>query len=138
MTQQVEAKYVNEWILLNYPDRLYWKRVHLGPLPKKDLARLYKVTQRWIDAVIKDHDKVLLVEAKLVPRPDAVGQLLLYNDLFSQTEMFKELWDWPRQMVLLTTREDRHVRALCEEHNIKYEVYAPPWVLEYLAKRYRR
>lgn len=138
MAQQYEAKYVNEWLLLNYPNKPYWKRVHLGPLPKKTLARMYLVTQRWADAVIKNGDSIVLVEAKLRPTAAAVGQLLLYKDLFRQTDMFREFWGFPLKLVFLTTREDKDIKAQCDAHDIDYVVYRPKWVIDYLVKRFGR
>jgi len=128
VVQQREAKLVNEWLMTFHPNALQWRRVRLGPLPKKELASLYKVTLRWVDAIFKEGDKIYLVEAKLKPTPSAIGQLKLYKELFYQTPEFSEFHNLPVEMILLTTREDPHVKNLCIQEGINYVVYKPSWL----------
>lgn len=125
--QQSEAKLVNEWLLLNFPNSLQWKRVRLGPLPDKKLAKLYSVTLRWADAIAYKDGVVYLIEAKLKPTASALGQLLDYKVLFPDTPEFEDLKDKQIKLIFLTTRLDESLKRLYEEHNIKYEVYNPPW-----------
>lgn len=129
MGRQREAKFVTEWLMTQHPTALQWRRVRLGPLPKKDLASIYKVTLRWVDAIFVEGGKVHLVEAKLKPTPSAVGQLKLYKELFYQTPEFSEFHSYPVELILLTTRDDPDVRRLCELEGIKYIVYQPKWIL---------
>jgi hypothetical protein len=135
MAQQMEAKYVNEWLQLNYPDKLTWKRVRLGVLPTNELSRMYMVTSRWVDAVVLDDGKVILVEAKLRPQPGAISQLQLYDNEFPRTAMFKDLWNKQRELVFLTTREVSGIKELADAAGIRYAVYRPDWVIDYLSKR---
>jgi len=129
---------VNEWLMLKHPYALQWRRVRLGPLPKVEMARAFKVALRWIDAIVYEDGVVYLIEAKIKPKADAVGQLLMYKDLFYQTPEFSNLWDKPVKMVLLTTMDDPNVRKLCTNYNIEYEIFCPAWVKEYLKSLYQR
>jgi len=115
--------------MTQHPTALQWRRVRLGPLPKKELATMYKVTLRWVDAIFVEGGKVHLVEAKLKPTPSAIGQLKLYKELFYQTPEFSEFHSYPVELILLTTRDDPDVRRLCELEGIKYIVYQPKWIL---------
>lgn len=127
----VENRLLYEWCIKNYPKALQWRRVRVGPIPKSPEEKLYGVLRRWVDAVIFTGKKVILVEAKIRPHPDAIGQLLLYNELFPKTPEFSQLKDYPRELVFLTTKEDNAVRNLCRQHNIKFVVYRPKWIEEY-------
>jgi hypothetical protein len=128
MVQQGEAKLMNEWLALYHPNALQWRRVRLGPLPLVDQQNLYKVTNRWVDAVFFEHNTVFLVEAKLKPNAGAIGQLELYSRLIRETPEFSDYRDKKIKMILLTTFDDKPVKDLCIDKNIDYIVYSPEWL----------
>ncbi len=135
MTQQLEAKFVNQWLLMNHPDSLQWRRVRLGPLPTVDLSRMFMVTQNWIDAIVKKESEVLLIEAKLRNESAGIGQLLLYDSLFRQTPEFTELHEYPRKLILLCYRNIPAVREAVKQYDIEYVVFQPQWLIDALEKR---
>jgi len=130
MAQQKEARLVNEWLMLNHPNALQWRRVRLGPLPNKELARMYMVTLRWADAIYVEDGTVFIVEAKMRPDLGAISQLKAYKDLFYQTPEFTEFRNRPVELILLTTRRDPVLFDMCKREGIHYEVYAPAWLFQ--------
>jgi len=136
MVQQREARFINEWLNLNYPEDLWIRRAKVGPFPTKDMDRLYMTAMRWIDGVVIRADEVLLVEAKLRPSMNAIYQLRDYRKLFGETLRFKRYWHLPRRAIFLTTYEDPRIVAEAKRHNIEYVVFAPVWVKRYLLDRY--
>ncbi len=127
-----ESRLVAEWLERTHPNALQWKRVRLGPIaPGKD-PKYYGILRRYCDIIVKVGTSIMLIEAKMRPNPTAVGQLLLYRDLFPQTPEFTEYHELPIHLVFLTTVEDPVVKAMCGELDISYAVYGPPWAMEYL------
>lgn len=138
MTQQVEKRLVNEWLWEKHRNDAQWKRVRLGPLPNVKYARMYKVLLHWADALVFDGNQLILIEAKIRPDPKAIGQLEFYKQQLEKTPEFSQYMKYPIKLVLLTTLEDRNVRAFAAERDIDYEIYSPPWVKAYWAARVAR
>lgn len=120
-----ESELVNKFLWEKYRTNLQWRRVRLGVLPSKELSRMYMVTLRWADAIVIHEGNVLIIEAKLSPRADAVGQLLLYEKLFKNTPEFKQYWNNPIKKVFLCPKLDTQLAELCSEKEIEYVVYDP-------------
>ena len=137
MSQQREARLVNEWLWLNYNTKPQWHRVRLGPAFDKETARMYKVLLRWADAVVLNDNEILIIEAKMTPEPGAISQLEFYAQEFKHTPEFSDYWDFPQRLIFLTTREDEALHALASEKNIEYVVFRPDWVNAYDIIRYR-
>jgi len=135
MAQQKEARLVNEWMAIEHPNDLQWKRVRLGPLPDKQLARMYMITLRWADAIFIKDNTVNIVEAKLKPELGAISQLEAYRDLFPQTPEFTAYKTSPIHLIYLCTRKDPVVERMCEERGIEYVIYAPKWLFELPQRR---
>lgn len=129
MVQQGEAKLVNEWLRVNHPKALQWKRVRLGPLPKKEFSQLFKVAQRWADAIYFEDDVIHIVEAKMRPTATAIGQLELYRQLFPDTPEFSQFRGKDIKLIFITTAEDVPIKRLAEEKGIEYVVFAPEFIV---------
>ena len=140
--EPVESRLVAEWAAATYPDA--WKAVRFrlgaGPATLDDAgvdpdiwAATVGLLRRWADMVIGLEDRVLLVEAKMVSQPVAVGELLLYRELLPHTPELLGLRELPIEMVLLCAREDPAVSALARSHGIRVVVFDRPWVGPYLA-----
>jgi len=110
-----------------HPYALQWRRVRLGPLPKKELASMYKVTLRWVDAIFIEHDTVYLVEAKLRNDMGAISQLKEYKRLFPQTPEFSAFKNYPVRCILLIPYPWPDLVKAAEEENIEVVVYKPKW-----------
>lgn len=118
-----ESDMLNAWLWDKHREDLQWRRVRLGPIPSKAMAREYMTLLRWADAVIVNDGIVYIVEAKLRPSPGAIGQLELYNKLFPNTLEFTQYKNYPTKMLLLASMPDLAVAELASEKEIIFEIY---------------
>ena len=118
-----ESELVNKWLWEFHPSSLQWRRVRLGIVPDKELAREYMVILRWADAVFIEGGVVYIVEAKLRPNAGAIGQLEHYKMLFGGTPEFSQYWNYPIELILLTNYMDLEIVELCSQKGIKYEFW---------------
>jgi len=117
-----ESDLLNAWLWEKHRQDLQWRRVRLGVLPTKELARAYMTLLRWADAIVVKEGVVLIVEAKLRAEPGAIGQLELYGKLFRNTLEFSQYKDWPVKLVLLSAVPDLQMAELASEKDIAFEV----------------
>jgi len=118
-----ESDLVNAYLWDKHRFHKQWRRVRLGVVPTKEMAKMYMVLLRWADAIVDDGEKIIIIEAKLRPNAGAVGQLLHYKKLFRETPEFSSYKNTPIQLVLLTTMMDLAIAELCSNYDIKYVVY---------------
>ena len=118
-----ETELLNSWLWDKHKTDLQWKHQRLGEWPSKEEARMYSVLLRWVDAIVIKDNVVYIIEAKLRPKADAIGQLDLYERLFRKTPEFKKYWGYPIKKVLLTQELDKEIKALCDDKGIIYEIY---------------
>jgi len=129
---------VYEWMIKNYPNDLQWRRVRVGPLPGKEPDKLYGVLRRWVDGLIVTKTKVIIVEAKVKPDPGAISQLEVYRLLFPETPEFSSLKKRKIELVFLTSSKDPILYKLAKQKKIRYVVYCPKWLKEYLEEKAKR
>ena len=129
-----EAKLLNEFLEKYFPTAMTWKRVRLGPSPKPEEHKWYQVIRRWADAVVYDGKKVTIIEAKVKAEVGAIAQLELYKQLFPKTPEFSLLKKKPVELPLVVGWHDPEVENLCKQKNIKYVVFQPKWLKEYLTR----
>ena len=137
MTQQLEKRLVNEYFSEHFLDKHVQRRVALGPTSVLMVNKALNVVTRWADAIIFDTDRITIVEFKMEPKPDAVGQLLEYEKLFRQTLGFQNYWKLPIYKILVTTRVDDALKELSEEQSIDYQVFRPDWIPFWEKRRFR-
>ena len=137
MTQQLERKFVSEFINAELRDKHWQTRVRLGPLPPGEDARLYMTKLRWADIVTFEPNIVTIFEAKLEPNSKAVGQLLEYKNLFFQSPHFRQYATAQVNLVFLTSRIDTSVQEVCESNGVEYKVFRPDWIPLYEKRRWR-
>jgi len=118
-----ETDMLNAWLWDKHREDLQWRRVRLGVLPTKEMARMYMTILRWADAIVIHDGVVYIVEAKLRAAPGAVGQLKLYKKLLGNTLEFKQYWNWPVQMLLLSSVMDLNMAELASDEDIAFEVF---------------
>lgn len=118
-----ESEMLNAWLWEQHRDDLQWRRIRLGVLPTKELARMYMTILRWADAIVISDGVVYIIEAKLRSSPGALGQLDLYEKLFKVTPEFSAYKDWPIKKMLLTAEPDLNMIELCSEKGVLYEVF---------------
>lgn len=118
-----ETDMLNAWLWEKHRTDVQWRRVRLGVLPTKELARMYMTLLRWVDAIYLKDGVVYIVEAKLRAEPGALGQLDLYEKLFKETPEFSDYSLWPIQKVLLTAVMDLNMAELASEKDVEYELF---------------
>lgn len=137
MTRQLEKRLVNEYFAEYFLDKHVQRRAALGPTSVLMVNKALNVVTRWADAIVFEPHKITIIEFKMTPKPDAVGQLLEYEKLFRQTLGFQQYWKLPIYKILVTTRVDDHLKELCEEHGIDYQVFRPDWIPFWEKRRFR-
>lgn len=130
-----ENKLLYEYQQMFYPTALMWRRVRVGALPQGREEAVYGVLRRFVDGVVSTGKAVILIEAKIEPSAEAVGQLMQYRELFPETPEFSQLKDLPIFCKLITVEEQETIRKVAEASNIEYVVFAPEWAVEELKRR---
>ena len=118
-----ESKMLNAWLWDKHREDLQWRRVRLGPIPTKEMARVYMTLLRWADAVVIKDGVVNIIEAKIRPAPGVISQLELYKKLFPNTLEFTEYKDWPIQMIILSSMPDLAIAEMASEKDIEFEIF---------------
>lgn len=114
--------------------------VHLGSVPPRiagrfasdQTKRLVGVFRRWADALIVMDDRLVLIEAKILPQPGVISQLLLYRDLLPKTPELSDVSQLPIEMLLLCAVEDRLISDMARNQGIRVVIFYPTWIDEYL------
>lgn len=94
--------------------------------------------RRFVDCLVVLPYELLMVEAKIVARPDAIGQLLLYRNLLPHTPEIADIATSPIRSALLCAVEDPAVSMMAKEQGVEVIVFHPPWVDDYLAGKLHR
>lgn len=95
-------------------------------------VEIYKIYQRWADAIVIRDLEVIIIEAKIKPEPGVISQINLYAQLFPKTPQFSSLVHLPIRKVILMAMKDQEIEELALDAGIEIEYYSPPWVTEYL------
>jgi len=119
----LETDMLNAWLWEKHRFDLQWRRIRLGVLPTKELARMYMTILRWADAIVIKDGVVYIVEAKVRPEPGVISQLELYKKLFYQTPEFEQYKLWPVEMIILSSVVDLNMVELASEKGILFEVF---------------
>ena len=118
-----ETDMLNAWLWEKHREDLQWRRVRLGPMPTKEMARMYMTMLRWADAIVIKDGVVYIIEAKLRPAPGALGQLNLYAKLFRNTLEFTQYKNYPIQKVLLASMPDLAIAEEASSEDIDFEIF---------------
>lgn len=143
---ELEGRLVSEWVASTHPRATVHLRTWLGPLPEESEAlkaqgispRMYEVLGKWADAVVLYPSRAIIVEGKLKLAPHALGQLLVYYELFGKTARFREWWERPREMICLYAIPDHSTLEALHARGIQSVQYAPPWAKRAYIERARR
>ena len=138
--RHIERRYIVEYVVNRFKNRVYTVfNMRLGP-PREELRKRYpQLPQSWFkvwmpmaDAVVVTNDAVYIIEAKIRYPRQAIGQLLDYKLRAYNTPELKRFLDRPVIPVLVTPLYDPEIEETCRLHGIVYDVYTPPWVIEYM------
>ncbi|MBW2672732.1 MAG: hypothetical protein JRD89_04840 [Deltaproteobacteria bacterium] len=106
-----------------YDVRLFPEIKPLAPGADEEAYKAWLLLKaKRIDAVAHTPDAIWILEVKDRLRPSAVGQLLVYRDLYDR--QFHPLK--PLRLGVVCGDDDPLVRPTCAEHGIKVWVVGPP------------
>jgi hypothetical protein len=136
-----ESRLLAEWLAANHADRAWHIQFRVGTHPEvlgidmedEGEVRLARNLNRRVDAVIEPPPDLIVVEATMYRPTDKLGRLKEYLLLLQGTPDVASWPVCPVVPVLLTGQDDPVARVLCAEMGIKYELYEPPWLDEWLA-----
>ncbi len=137
--QEWEARYVSQYLVDKFPDRLTMHRVPLGEIPQVLQDALGPPTaKKWFrpsrpvaDAIAITPDALILIEGKIFDPNRGIGQLYFYERLIGFTPELQRYKDLPVRLRLVTARLPpwaSHAEAFPE---IEIEEYQPEWIEEY-------
>lgn len=135
---QREERLLGEFLAHDFPDARILTRVRLGPtvIPPGmvDLSpaevRILRNVNRWIDAVVVTDAATILVEAKVLPSPDVIGQLQLYELLARRDPELEPFLDRPLKKLTVWGFEDPNLAEVARAHGIEVRIFQPEWLLE--------
>ena len=134
---------LHEWISMRYPNAMVFYQLRLGPTNRTllnvtvtpELERMLRLANWYADAVILDQGEGLMVEAKVEPRPEAVGQVLFYLRLYWSTPELAPYAGLPFAPVVLFGESDPTVTDFARSLGVRVEIYTPPWIATYLERQ---
>jgi len=118
-----ESKLAYEYVQHFYPNFPTWFRVSVGPIPGGQNDPLYYKLRRWADVIIRMPDHIEIIEVKMLAKPDVVGQLNNYAQLFPQTPMFEKYWNEPLKKKVVCSLIDGATKDFIEKSGIEVEVF---------------
>ena len=137
-----ESQLLSEWLALRYPGVHSLGRLRLGPtaavVSGVDLTpaqqAMLSVLNWYADAVILAPGEQLVVEAKVAAKPAAVGEVLFYMRLLSQTPELIGRLGVRFQPVVLFGEDDRAVGDFARSMGVRVEIHVPAWLPAYLMR----
>ena len=138
--RNVHESYLAEYLGITYPPGTWRTNVRLGKVRVPETEKLSPQEKRLLlgafgasaDAIVLLPDRVVIIEAMVRHEPGAGEDLLKYRMLFRETEEFKDYWNWPIELVILTPLDITTYERVYRELGVKVVNYRPPWILEYL------
>lgn len=138
--QPRESRLLAEYLASKYKNETVMYRVRLGQPPIWATPsiqggapdNIYKVYQRWADAIVITKTTLILIEAKIKPDPGVISQILLYDQLIPKTDTLQQYGKLRRENILLIAQHDSEVEDLARSHKITIEYFSPTWVIDYL------
>lgn len=144
---QASTRLLHEWAVMQAWDEQPTYELRLGPTVMStnglaltpQLEAMLRNANWYADLVGPSQGVLLVVEAKVVSNPGAIGQLQHYVDLVPSTPKLARFLNRPIVPVLLVAVDDSVIHQTAINKGIRVEVFSPPWIQEYLqAKHFRR
>lgn len=135
-----DSRYVAEFLSFAFRHDTIMQNVRLGPAPLElrqrypdlDVDRWARVWAKTCDAIVVTPTDLVLIEGELRRPVAAIGELVVYRRLVSQTQSLARWWSAPIRTLLLTPLPDPTLDPILEELRIEQIQYRPLWVEEYL------
>ena len=138
-----ESRLTKEWLTERYPDGEIIGRIRLGPTRRSapgvelspSVAKLLSVENWFPDALVLDADECLIVEAKINPKPAAIGEVLFYQRLIWRTPGLEPFQQFVFQPVVLFGEDDPDINDFARSLGVRVEIHAPQWLESHLLDR---
>lgn len=137
---------LSEWMALFRPSTIHLWNLRLGPTVQRVQGRtltpaLEAMLRRfnlYADCVSVSDTEIEVIECKVVAEPGAISQVETYVDLAPATPELKPYAGRAFVPVLLFATDSDIVRQKAIAAGIRYNLYSPAWIGEYLATKYYR
>jgi len=137
----IHERMLIEWLLKTYPPGTWRTNVRLGrPHPEQRARAVAPEELRafypWMpsaDAVVVLPEEVHIVECLVRPEWWKAFQLVLYEEFFRITEEYREHWEKPVRLILLSAVTNPIVTKARRKIGVRVVTWRPPYVDEYLA-----
>jgi hypothetical protein len=144
LSRFASTRLLHEWAQMQQWDAGPWYELRLGPTPQvtgggyvaPNFARMLSVFNRYADLVGISRGEIMVVEAKMQFDPGAISQVQHYVDLVMSTERLKMYPTRVVSPVILVAIDDPIVHQRATAAGIRVELFTPPWVNEWLQRRY--
>lgn len=123
-----------------FPGEQLLEQVRLGPTRSHlvgvtvnaALEAALRVNNWYADGVLFLVDKTLIIESKIKPNPNAVGQVLFYARLAIRTPVFQNRLGLPIQTAVVFAEADSDVSDFARALGVQVFTYTPMWIADYL------
>jgi hypothetical protein len=140
MTEQRERRLIVDYVRTKYPNNTAYFNLRIGGVPDKfnmdpdDEANqsLARPWNRYVDALVVTNTELILIEAKLPAKLEAVAQLMLYQELIPKTPMLKQYAHLPIRLLLVTALPDPELVQFAQKYGIDVDIYQPAYAMQYL------
>ena len=142
MTEQRERRMIVDYVRTKYPDATVYYNFKVGGAPSS-LEKNTSVIEnpnialpwaRYVDALVITPTELLLIEAKLPAKPEAVAQLMLYRQLLPKTPQLSGYLNLPVRLRIVTARPDPQLVEFAAQQGIEVEIFQPDYAMVYLEK----
>jgi hypothetical protein len=141
-----ESRLTQEWLKNRYPNASILGRIRLGPTRRTApggnltpaLEAMLSVENWFPDALVLDSRELLIVEAKINPKPSAIGEVLFYARLIYRTPELSQYLQYRFQPVVLFGESDDDINDFARSLGVRVEIYVPTWLGGYLLERQYR
>lgn len=139
--RQWEFEMLAEYVAALLPRARVVTNVRLGPvavetrdpgLTAAERALLGAPFRRWCDAIAVEPDRLLVLEAAMMPQPGDISLLELYLELVPHTPELEEWRELPRRGRLVWAVDDAYSRSVAVKHGLEVVIFKPSHLGEWL------
>ena len=135
-----ELRLLSEYLAEFYPGYEHRTHVHVGSFRyrledgkfSEAELRMMGEFRRWADAVVIMPDRIILLEAKIIPDPGVLGQVEHYAELLPKTPELGEHAKKPLEIELVFAVDDPVISHRARTRGYRVRIFCPAWTLEYL------
>ncbi len=143
---QASTRLLHEWAQMQPWESPPSYELRLGPTTQSvagvqlspAIEAMLRRSNWYADLVGLVPHELLVIEAKVVANPAAIGQLEFYVTLISSTPALRNYLDRLIVPVLLVAVDDDAIHQWALSKGIRVATYAPSWIEDYLTQKHFR